>query len=487
VTTMSGFEQFQQMVDEDPTSEIDYVSTACRGDLGAVEAFTEFARGQLLFDVDSGVWFHLEADSCLWYADPNKAQACRISGMVWDDMQKFIATNEKLSSEDLEYLRKWGQRLNSHSGREALLRMARGVEHIWVKHSSWNTNPYHVNCLNGLLDLKTGDIREPKGSDFLTCRTRVAYDPTCGTGDLWLKTLDEIFPGDQETIDFLQRSLGYTLLGLPNGEREQKFFFCYGPRGGNGKNTLFDPISEVLGSYAGTAGADTFNYSTSQVPEDLHQLRNTRMILASEPGRRDTMDEEMVKAITGNKEVRTRELYQNSTVWTPKFEVWMLANHYPRVPNSDSLFRRFIIFPFDRVFLEHEQRKGLSRELFETEGSAILNWLIEGAQKWMESGLGEPSAKCKAAWDSFRNSTDVLFTFIKDECEPKDSKEKTQAAAVYQRYRTFCTLNGYHALGRNRFYTEMISKGAGVDEGQGGKEFTNFQLKQDSETTGGMF
>lgn len=479
---MNGFEEFQKEVERDPNAKIDFFTAATRQDIGAVEAFCEYARGRLLFDRESGCWFYVDEETSLWSPDTTKSVACKVTGKVWDALNEFILGTPEgtYNEEQIEFMQKWGHRLlNAHAGRESLLRMARGIDHMWASNDLWNHNPYAINCRNGLFDVKTGEFRKPEASDYVTQRANVNYDPSAGTGELFKKVLNEVFEGDEALIRYLQKSLGYSILGLKNGEYEQKFFICYGPRGGNGKNTIFDPIVEVLGTYAGIAAADTFNYSKTKIPEDLHQLRHSRLILASEPSQREQMDEEMIKAITGNKEVRTRQLHENSTTWSPRFCVWMLANHFPRVPNSDSLFRRFVIFPFNRVFRKEERKLGLGRRLFDEEGSAILNWLIEGAKIWMEEMIGEdPPKACAESWERFRSSVDVLGCFISECCTLAEKGDEPQEApAVFMRYKAFCHDNNYYPLGRNRFYQELIGYGAIVEETRAGKVFSNFKLK----------
>lgn len=479
---LTGFEAFEKIINTSPDSQIDFLSAASRGDIGAVEAFCEFARGKLMYDVSSGDWMYLDPETQLWHPDATKSVGCKITGEVWDSLNDFIVNNTSdgcmLTEEQTGFLMGWGRKLNSHGGREALLRMARGIQHMWAHHEQWNYDPFALNCPNGLLDIRSGDFRDPESDDYLTMCTGVEYDATAGYGKLFQKVLKDVFEDDESVIEYFQRCVGYSMLGLKNGENEQRFFIGYGPRGGNGKNTIFDPIMDVLGGYGGIASAGTFNFDKSKIPEDLHQLRHTRFILASEPSQREQMDEEMVKAITGNKTVRTRQLHQNSIEWSPKFCVWMLANHYPKVPNSNSLFRRFVIFPFNRVFNREERIMGLGRQLFEEEGACILNWMIEGARKWMANNPldKEVPQKCSDSFDAFRDSVDILKAFISDNCE-QEADAMQEATAVFVRYKQWCLDNNYYPLGRNKFYSELSGYGAMSKRLAHGRVFTNFTLR----------
>jgi len=65
----------------------------------------------------------------------------------------------------------------------------------------------------------------------------------------WLEFLDEVFASDTELVGYVQRLLGYSLLGTV---REHVLPVCWG-RGANGKGTLFETVQEVLGDYAAPA------------------------------------------------------------------------------------------------------------------------------------------------------------------------------------------------------------------------------------------
>ena len=83
-------------------------------------------------------------------------------------------------------------------------------------------------------------------------RGRGAYDPAarCPT---WLAFLDRVLGGKAETIDFLQRAVGYSLTG---DIREHCLFLLFGT-GRNGKSTFMETLSAALGDYALTTSTDT--------------------------------------------------------------------------------------------------------------------------------------------------------------------------------------------------------------------------------------
>ena len=89
----------------------------------------------------------------------------------------------------------------------------------------FDRNPYLLCCSNGVVDLATGELRPAEPEDFLHRSTSIFYDPTADC-PRWERFLNEIFDGDTELVDFIHRSIGYTLTGDAS---EQCLLFCTVP------------------------------------------------------------------------------------------------------------------------------------------------------------------------------------------------------------------------------------------------------------------
>ena len=103
-----------------------------------------------------------------------------------------------------------------------------------------------------VLTLRDFSFREAKWDDFLTIiqtnfRHTVRRDIKC---EQWEQFIDEVTQGDKDKADFLQRSLGYSILGMSN---EECMFILHGKTTRNGKSTLLNTIETMLGDYAKVA------------------------------------------------------------------------------------------------------------------------------------------------------------------------------------------------------------------------------------------
>src|SRR6185312_12240810 len=66
---------------------------------------------------------------------------------------------------------------------EALAATDQGVR---ITHDVLDQDPWLAGVENGVLDLRTGEVRKPEATDWITKRMPVAYDPQA-QAPLWLK------------------------------------------------------------------------------------------------------------------------------------------------------------------------------------------------------------------------------------------------------------------------------------------------------------
>ena len=82
---------------------------------------------------------------------------------------------------------------------------------------------------------------------FVTKRLDVLYDPEADC-PAFKKLLSDSFQADEYLISYVKGILGYCLTGHTN---RQEVYILHGS-GANGKSTLLNAITHVLGPYYGT-------------------------------------------------------------------------------------------------------------------------------------------------------------------------------------------------------------------------------------------
>ena len=103
------------------------------------------------------------------------------------------------------------------------------------------------------MNLRTGELLPYRREDYITKLAPVIYDmdAECPT---WLNFLQKIMNGNKSLIKFIQKAVGYSLTG---DTREQVLFFLHG-FGANGKSSMINVITALLGDYALQTPAETF-------------------------------------------------------------------------------------------------------------------------------------------------------------------------------------------------------------------------------------
>lgn len=333
---------------------------------------------------------------------------------------------------------------SGNSGKvEGALKMARPK--LARKHDAFDARPWHFNVANGTLRLDQGVRLYPhRGSDLLTRISPVAYDPEADCPK-FLKFLDVILP-DKETRIWVQKWLGYSL----TGDISEQCIAIFQGGGSNGKSTLMETISAVLGDYIGEVQIASFLHQDmkkgSEASPDMVRLRGSRLIRTSEPEQGARLSESEIKRWTGGEKVSARELHQKFIDFKPSGKITMSCNPLPVVVGKDHGTRRRVrLVKFRHKFADVvDGRKIEYAPIFvREEGAGVLNWLLDGFRMWFEDGLNMP-AQIKLDTDEYFTEQDPIGTFAKDVlCEADESEERRiQAATLYAMYEEWSKRHG---------------------------------------------
>lgn len=290
--------------------------------------------------------------------------------------------------------------------------LARSDRRCAATTDQWDNDQWILNTPGGIVDLRTGKVSEhrPGAHCTMIAGTKAADTARCPR---WVSFLKDVTQGDQALIAFLQRLLGYCLTGQTI---EHALFFFYGV-GGNGKTTLLDTITRILGNYATSAPMEVFVASNSdRHPTELAMLRGARLVTAveTEEGRR--WAESRIKALTGGDAITARFMRQDYFTFRPAFKLLVIGNHKPRLlAVDDAIRRRLHLVPFEAKFAGDRIVQDMPTKLRE-EWPGILRWMIDGCLKWQAEGLAPPEKVTAATAHYFANQ-DTLAEWRVERCE----------------------------------------------------------------------
>jgi putative DNA primase/helicase len=228
----------------------------------AALAFAEQYRNELLFDHTSKSWHR-------WTGNHWQQEHTKLAFSWARDLVRDLTEGAAMKAQTL------GRKTAFVSGVERFSQTDRAFA---ITANDWNRDPYLLATPLGTVELSAGKLRPARPDDRINKLTAVGPSVTIKC-PRWLAFLAECTGNDIEVIAFLRRWLGYCLTG---DIREHALVFCYGP-GGNGKTTLLNTVTAILGDYATTAAMETFVASQfDHHTTDLAMLCGARMVTAAE-------------------------------------------------------------------------------------------------------------------------------------------------------------------------------------------------------------
>jgi len=343
-----------------------------------------------------------------------------------------------------------------------------GVNTLGKTGNMWDLDPWILGCRNGVIDLKTGNFRPGDPQDYIkrVCPTKFeGIDPQKVPCQTWINFLYDVFNGDSEIVEYIQRLLGYGITGLTT---EDIYPILWGPKGRNGKSTLLETIKFVLGDLAYKTPAALFiqqnQQQSSNAPNaELAAFQGARIVWGSETNEGDRLDVCKIKELTGSDTISCRPPYAKDQIqFKPTHLLLLLTNQRPKVPaNDQAIWRRIHLIQFHISFVHdpdpakpNERKIDLKlSERLKAEAPGILAWLIRGCLKWQEEGLNPPKSICDET-NEYKIREDIIGDFIAERCIEAEGLSETPKN-LYDAYKVWCLDVGHKSLAKKRFIEDM--------------------------------
>jgi putative DNA primase/helicase len=399
-------------------------------------------------------------DGTRWKVDDAcraEALAKEVAGGLWGEAAAAMAG---LTKEGLTAAQSYCKSSNGAKGVENMLKMAHSEPGIPVLPDGLDKDKWLLNCVNGTLDLRTGELRAHRQEDYLTKLCPVEYhaDAECPT---WKGFLDRIMAGNKGMIGYLRRVVGYCLTGDVG---EQCLWFLHGG-GANGKSTFLGTLLALLGDYGHQAPSELLMAKRNEAhPTERADLQGKRLVATVEVDQGRRFAESLVKQLTGGDKVTARRMREDFWTFEPTHKILLAANHKPDVAGTDlAMWRRIKLVPFEVTIPEAERDKALPEKL-KQELPGILAWAVRGCREWQREGLGEPEEVTRAT-DAYRAEQDTLAEFLAERCEPSGKVRLTKVIEAYH------TWTGDKTVSPQDLARRLREKGYTVKAGKGNAQF----------------
>lgn len=365
---------------------------------------------------------------------------------------------------------KWAQQAKSNSRLSGAIESATSDPRVVLPVEKWDSNEHLFGVMNGVIDLKTGELLKGRPDLYITRRAPVTYNP--GLRNVrWEQFIDFATGGDKELQEWLQRAAGYSLTGL---RTHDVMFLVYGPPG-SGKNTFVEALVKAMGTqqYAWPLDSSILAQGDGNASStDLYhwaELRGKRLVWVDELPESERLKENSVKKLTGSSEISARSPGEKPFTFQSQAKLWVTTNHRPII-NDDAMWRRIRPIPWSHV--PENPDPDLKAYLFDPEGGlpAILSWAVEGAIKLLGSSARDNLGWCTAvseAAEVYRKNEDRIGMFLDEETMAAEGAS-TPIKAIYVAYRLWSDERGERPMTQIAFQRKLSDRGCDII-GQGSR------------------
>jgi putative DNA primase/helicase len=441
-------------------------------DLGNAERMVSLFGQDLLYVPKWKEWYVW--DGAHWTPDAT----LRVETCAKETARAIQDEAEQANNDDL---RTWGLASESRSKQLAMVDLARSDPRVCTVPEAFNADgsAYWLNCPNGTVDLRTGELRPNNRDDRLTTVTGVPFEPyDPAKAPKWEGFLGQVQP-DQEKRSFLQRATGASLIG----ETLDHHVLIHQGGGQNGKGTFFERLLHALGDYGRAIPEELLVANSGQHPTVYATLFGCRLAIVAETKHGDALACSRLKKLTGGDTIAARRMGEDWWNYRPVAHLHVHTNAIPRVTDDTlGMWRRLLLVEWSVTIPEDQLNTRLPKEL-EEEGAQILGWCVAGAIEYLRDGLRVPSSvrEVTAEW---RANEDPLGQFLDECCNTQQNGHELRVLKndLYKAYADWCEEGGLKPKGKITFGKDMQAKLPAMKEarepGTGRRLWTGIELRE---------
>ncbi|MGZ8945369.1 MAG: phage/plasmid primase, P4 family [Methylococcaceae bacterium] len=432
----TGFSQFDV---RDGTA-----TTRALTELGNRDRLLDLHLGDIYYCPELKAWLRWDDQAWAWDVDGAKVRslAAKLPNQIYTEGGQFLNADPT----KIKMFHTWSRNSQTCRVISSAVSLLSDVEAVRLPVGLIDADLFLAGLDNAkqVIDLRTGKIRPAKQDDFITKSLAVSEvgDPTKAVR--WLKFLDEVFNGDVELINWLQRFCGYLLTG---SSEEHFLLFCYG-FGRNGKGVFAETIKYIMSDYARVIKSETLAESRRKGAEaspDIAELPGARMVLSSETQENTALDENLIKGLVAADSTAARKLYSAQFEFIPQFKLIILGNHQPVIRGTDlGIWSRIRLVPFVRKFQGKDCDTKLANKL-KVEAPHILAWMLAGCLGWQKSGMGDTPKSVELATNTYKRDQDIVGKWLDEYCELRPNHEETNTT-LYTSYKNWTDVNGHRPV-----------------------------------------
>lgn len=308
-----------------------------------------------------------------------------------------------------------------------------------------------INFKNGLFNLKDGQIYQHTPDFFSINQLNVNYNKNAKRVIEVEDFLNKISSNNIKRKQTILEMIGYS---MTPSVKLQKSFILYGQTARNGKSTLSNIITELIGR------KNVSNISFKDMNKNIFAtsaLKGKLLNIGSEIASDHIEDVSIFKMFITGDYLSIEEKFKDKQMISPYVKFIFNANELPTVADkTDGFYRRIQIIPFEKTFTDEEVKDFKIKNLLTKEALEYLAKMSVEAYMTM-NGVFSNFEESNKEIDKYRLISNSISTFINDkESNPLyEEKKPMKAIKLYSKYKDYCNDNCYKIIGRNKFYDEL--------------------------------
>jgi len=288
-------------------------------------------------------------------------------------------------------------------------------------------NKNHILCFtNGVIDFSLPHpFRQGLPDDYTSKCTNIPYIPLGPENEPIqeeIKTfMRQLFPV-QELRAYMWDHAASTLMGMNTNQT----FNIYTGAGRNGKSKFVELMGKALGDYKATVPVTLITQKRTSIggtSSEIVQLMGVRYAVMQEPSLGDTINEGIMKELTGGDKLQGRALFKDSVTFTPQFKLVVCTNTpFDIKSTDDGTWRRIRMCEFMSLFTEDpvdgDEIKPYQFKVdkniddkFEAWKGVFMSMLVDRALK--TKGNVKDCATVLAKSQEYRQDQDNLAEYVK--------------------------------------------------------------------------
>ncbi|MBU1941438.1 MAG: hypothetical protein KKC68_06645 [Candidatus Thermoplasmatota archaeon] len=306
-----------------------------------------------------------------------------------------------------------------------------------------------INLKNGVYDIETNEFKDSNKDYYFTHQLPISYDPDAQINEIQQFFREVLYKKD---IPVVQEMIGYCLYKRYSYHKA----FMFNGEGRNGKSTLIDVITQLLGknNVSSISLQELLNNRFSRV-----NLYNKHANLFADLPYETLKQTGWFKMLTGQDRIWVDVKFSKVFSFTNYAKLIFSANSLPKAyDETDAFFSRWILISFPNQFIGDKADENIIKKLTtQEELSGLLNWSIEGLKRLLEKGVFSNYQSIDEIRDEYHIMSDPVMAFISDRIF-ENVNGLLPKIEVYNAYKKFCDKRNLPVLANNAFGRQLNAR-----------------------------